>query len=99
MGALFGMLGCQMSYYVMNWDDNARLQMCNLVCIIVMNFMISTGGSSVGDKDAANIDNWAHLGGLVTGMFMGMAYVVSCQTFTSETWVGMEDKLKSYAFY
>eukprot|EP00479_Gromia_sphaerica_P014979 TRINITY_DN9291_c0_g1_i1.p1 TRINITY_DN9291_c0_g1~~TRINITY_DN9291_c0_g1_i1.p1 ORF type:complete len:96 (-),score=16.85 TRINITY_DN9291_c0_g1_i1:138-404(-) len=43
--------------------------MCNLVMTIVINFIIGLGWT------AGNIDNFAHLGGLISGLIVGIIFV------------------------
>jgi len=65
-GALFGLFGYEYSYLFINWDailDN-RMEACMLTVILVINLIIGFGGP--------DIDNWAHLGGLLTGIFLGL---------------------------
>jgi len=85
-GALFGMLGANISYICMNWNDILRpaSQLCQACCIIVINIVIGMGWN------AGNIDNFAHLGGLITGLLMGLAFVVSHSTFSHERLAGKE---------
>lgn len=89
-GALFGMLGANISYICMNWNDIFRPEgkLCQAVCVCVVNFVIGMGWT------AGNIDNFAHLGGLITGLFMGLAFVVSYSTFTHERLAGHEVTFK-----
>jgi len=76
-GALFGLLGADMAYLVMNWNEipMQKMEMIILVVIVAFNFLFSIAGSSTGDAESSdgfkppNIDNWAHLGGLLTGIF------------------------------
>jgi len=88
-GALFGMLGANISYILMNWNDVFRpqTQLCQACCVVIINFVIGMGY-------AGNIDNFAHLGGLITGLLMGSAFVVSYSTFTTETLAGKEVIIK-----
>jgi len=73
-GALFGILGADVSFLAINWDEipDARSEACMLVFIIIINMVI--GFSSHG------IDNWAHFGGWLTGLFLA---VVILQHVTS----------------
>jgi len=89
-GALFGMLGANISYILMNWNDIIwpQTQLCQACCVVIVNFIIGMGWSE------GNVDNFAHLGGLVTGLLMGLAFVVSFSTFTNERLAGNELILK-----
>jgi len=53
-----------------------------------MNIIIGMGWT------AGNIDNFAHIGGLVSGMLMGLAFVVTHSTFTTSRFAGNEKLLK-----
>jgi len=65
-GALFGILGADVSFLAINRDEipDARSEACMLVFIIIINMII--GFNSPG------IDNWAHFGGWLTGLFLGI---------------------------
>lgn len=70
-GALNGLLGVAVSYLFLNWQDilpAMRIQRaCNLVCIIIFNFIIAIGWNG-------KIDIYAHLGGLISGICLGLAF-------------------------
>jgi len=89
-GALFGMLGANISYICMNWNDiiQPQKQICQACCVIAINIFIGMGWTD------GNIDNFAHLGGLITGLLMGLAFVVSHSTFTHDRLAGKESRLK-----
>lgn len=88
-GALFGLLGCNISYLIMNWSDipNQKCEMVLMVMVILMNFLFSFGSASVSSTTGdvpPNIDNMAHLGGLITGICCGpwMAPVITPRSKT-----------------
>jgi len=89
-GALFGMMGANISYICMNWHTilNPQSQLCNAFCMIFINIVIGMGWTK------GNIDNWAHMGGLFTGLFMGLAFVASYCTFQSDYMLGKEIFMK-----
>lgn len=69
-GALFGLLGADFTYLIMNWVDipGNKQEMCVIVFVIVINFVFGSIGPAVAGGD--NTVDWAaHLGGLLTGMF------------------------------
>lgn len=85
-GALFGMLGANISYICMNWKDipSPERQLCQACCVVVINIVIGMGWT------AGNIDNFAHVGGLISGLLMGLAFVVSHSTFSHARLAGKE---------
>jgi len=76
-GALFGMLGVASSYLFLNWRDmppQERIQrVCNLTCIILFNFIIAIGWNE-SNTGQGTIDIYAHLGGLISGVCLGLAF-------------------------
>lgn len=84
-GALSGLLGARISYIFLNWNDPSQqiltggdgppisksaLELCNLVCIILLNFSLGMSGTGSG----GTIDNWAHFGGLMSGILIGLGW-------------------------
>lgn len=69
-GALAGMLGADIAYLAMNWSDIPQNtnEACNLACVLLINLLF---GFAPTDSDAGAIDNYAHLGGLLMGIFCG----------------------------
>jgi len=68
---IFGLMGALLSFLILNWEAMkplgfARFQMLILIIfILVLNLMVGVGFSTY-------IDNWAHLGGLMGGIFFGL---------------------------
>jgi len=60
-GALFGLLGADISYLVLNWAEIPQrgMEACTLVFVIIINLLYGI---------SPEIDNSAHGGGLVTGL-------------------------------
>jgi len=65
-GALFGVLGADLVYLVYNWPEIPQrgTELCMLSILIVLNLLVGLG---------PGVDNMAHLGGLLTGAFVGAA--------------------------
>jgi len=96
-GALFGMLGAQIPYLLMNWNTYyvpvsqqgqesqgptpACMEMCWVVMIIFFNFTGSMASSSMSQSGVAEtpIDNWAHGGGLISGILVGFAFIAKAE--------------------
>jgi len=111
-GSLFGMLGCQIAYLLMNWNVNPymspeqqaqqpispkTMELLNIICIILLNFsMAGTSAFSGTASGGEHIDNFAHIGGLISGILIGFAFVavadgpVSCMSnvqYTKIVWL------------
>jgi len=76
-GALFGCLGVGLAYLILNWNDlpvQMRAQrLCTLICIIIINFIFALGFNAQ-SSGGGSIDNFAHLGGLISGIFIGLSF-------------------------
>jgi membrane associated rhomboid family serine protease len=64
--ALFGIVGADFTYLIYNWNriPQNKLELCFITVITVINFLLGLGSS---------IDNYAHLGGLIGGLALGIA--------------------------
>lgn len=74
-GALFGIIGANIMYLIMNWArvPGVQREMCCMILITLFNFTF--GGVSGGQEVEQNIDSWAHFGGLLTG-FLGAPLIL-----------------------
>jgi len=65
-GALFGILGADLTYLIYNWPEIPQrgAELCMLTILIILNLLVGLG---------PGVDNMAHLGGLLTGAFIGAA--------------------------
>jgi len=63
-GALFGVVGADVTYLAFNWSHHpdAGREACFLTIVIVLNFLFGI---------SSNVDNWAHFGGFIIGLFLG----------------------------
>ena len=69
-GALLGIIGCYMAWILLNWNNQALLpQPCQRMCSMIWWLIIIAliGASTTG------IDNWAHLGGWLSGMLVSIS--------------------------
>ncbi|TVU08849.1 hypothetical protein EJB05_42265 [Eragrostis curvula] len=71
-GALFGLLGSMLSELLMNWTiySNKAAAILTLLFIIVINLAIGI---------LPHVDNFAHIGGFVTGFLLGFVLLVRPQ--------------------
>jgi len=73
-GALLGIIGAYMIWILYNWRDRDRFdspqvactRMCSTITWLIIIFMIGISMSG--------IDNYAHLGGWITGMLLGLTF-------------------------
>ncbi|KAL3518183.1 hypothetical protein ACH5RR_020772 [Cinchona calisaya] len=71
-GALFGLLGAMLSELLTNWTiyENKCAALTSLVLIIIINLAVGI---------LPHVDNFAHLGGFVTGFFLGFIVLIRPQ--------------------
>ncbi|KAK3160336.1 hypothetical protein QOZ80_1BG0058180 [Eleusine coracana subsp. coracana] len=71
-GALFGLLGSMLSELITNWTiyENKFAALLTLVMIIVINLAVGI---------LPHVDNFAHLGGFVSGFFLGFVLLMRPQ--------------------
>ncbi len=73
-GAIFGIIGVLLAYYFRYRNQlgaAGRTQLYNIVLIAALNLFLSS--------QIPNIDNWAHLGGLIGGTILGLLLAPSYQ--------------------
>jgi len=63
-GALFGIIGADITYLIYNWDriPQNKTEACMISFVVILNLLLGIGDS---------VDNWAHFGGLITGLLIG----------------------------
>ncbi|XP_022970547.1 RHOMBOID-like protein 1 [Cucurbita maxima] len=71
-GALFGLLGGMLSELLTNWTiyENKLAALLTLVFIIVINLAMGV---------LPHVDNFAHIGGFISGFFLGFVFLVRPQ--------------------
>jgi len=71
-GALFGLLGSMLSELITNWTiyENKFAALLTLVIIIVINLAVGI---------LPHVDNFAHIGGFVSGFFLGFVLLIRPQ--------------------
>ncbi|KAK6943645.1 Peptidase S54, rhomboid domain [Dillenia turbinata] len=96
-GAVFGLLGAMLSELITNWSTytNKVGSLVTLLIIIVSNLAIGI---------FPNVDNFAHIGGLVSGFLLGFVFLIRPQfkwvaqryTQSSNASAPVRSKFKSY---
>jgi len=78
-GALFGIIGANLSYLIYNWEriPHNKNEACILTFVVVINFLVGISG---------NVDNWAHFGGLITGFLIGVSLPKPIYERPHENW-------------
>ncbi|XAR55041.1 hypothetical protein NMG60_11030417 [Bertholletia excelsa] len=77
-GALFGLLGAMLSELLTNWTiyTNKAVALCTLVIIIVINLAVGI---------LPHVDNFAHIGGFLTGFLLGFVLLPRPQSGWEES--------------
>lgn len=77
--AVFGLVGFFVSYIFTNWSEMGRVtnrkdECCGQrVYLVVFTSTLILMNLNIGPGSDSHIDNWGHLGGLITGIFAGLA--------------------------
>jgi len=92
-GALCAMLGAEISYICLNWNDAEAAQrpqqMCSVVCYSL--FLVAFGLMGNTTSESSHVDNWAHVGGLGAGILLGFTFPAKVEGPLSCTaWNGRE---------
>lgn len=69
-GALYGLLGMQAAFVVMNWKEMPAIMKCQSVCWLSF-ALVSTALLALYPQ----VDIYAHVGGFVTGVLIGSFFV------------------------
>lgn len=71
-GALFGLLGSMLSELITNWTiyENKLAALLTLIVIIVINLAVGV---------LPHVDNFAHIGGFVSGFLLGFVFLIRPQ--------------------
>ncbi|KAH7542443.1 hypothetical protein FEM48_Zijuj02G0074200 [Ziziphus jujuba var. spinosa] len=71
-GALFGLLGAMLSELITNWTiyENKVLALATLIFIVVVNLAVGI---------LPHVDNFAHIGGFVSGFLLGFVFLIRPQ--------------------
>jgi membrane associated rhomboid family serine protease len=91
-GAIFGELGAMVGYIVVNWkklDESIRCRLMFYVALILFfNFLVFDPNAQTG---GAGIDILGHIGGLISGVFLGMGLLPK---EANSSWALYENKVK-----
>lgn len=73
--AVFGLVGFYISYLFTNWSSmqRARGGAGQQIFLIVFVSTLILLNLNIGPNQDTKVDNWGHLGGLITGIFAGLA--------------------------
>ncbi|KAK8537118.1 hypothetical protein V6N12_043293 [Hibiscus sabdariffa] len=90
-GALFGLLGAMLSELITNWTiyTNKASALLTLLVIIAINLAIGI---------LPHVDNFAHIGGFLTGFLLGFVLLPRPQLGWLEGGTGLKSKYKPYQY-
>jgi rhomboid protease GluP len=71
--AVFGLVGFLIAYILTNWQYMGRVRTSQRVFLIVYCSVLVVLNLNIGPGSDPHIDNFGHLGGLITGFFAGFA--------------------------
>ncbi|KAK9702284.1 hypothetical protein K7432_011333 [Basidiobolus ranarum] len=79
-GALFGLIGCQLVDLIQHWSlyPNPCGELFKMIILLIINFAIGL---------LPSIDNFAHIGGFVCGVFTAFVLLPTVHTSNTDKWV------------
>lgn len=97
-GAIFGLIGLLLGqrYHKNTYSPDLRIDTYQLWLIVVYNFMLGFGFNLTGGS--LNINNWAHLGGLITGFILGVFLDHKNTFYKSGLKALLENSLVAFSF-
>jgi membrane associated rhomboid family serine protease len=71
---IFGLLGAILSFFILNWNYLAQLRelRCCFMCFLFFFIFLFFTFSFIPSEEGSAIDNFGHLGGLISGIFLGL---------------------------
>lgn len=70
--SVFGLVGYLVSYVFTNWQYMGRVKPGQRIYLSILTFLIVAINMNIGPMADGNVDNFGHLGGLITGILVGM---------------------------
>ncbi|KAK9710594.1 hypothetical protein K7432_008353 [Basidiobolus ranarum] len=79
-GALFGLIGCQLVNLIQHWKSfrSPCCELIKIILVVLINFAIGL---------LPNIDNFAHIGGFICGIFIALLVLPTAHTSSWGKWV------------
>lgn len=71
--AIFGLVGFYIAYIFTHFSYMGRARAGQRVCLIVYTSIMVLLNLNIGPHADSHVDNWGHLGGLITGILAGLA--------------------------
>lgn len=71
--SVFGLVGFYVSYLFTNWRHMQRWNYGQIIFLVIYCSVLILVNLNVGPKRDEKVDNWGHLGGLITGILCGFA--------------------------
>ena len=71
--SVFGLVGFYISYIFTNWQYMQRKAYGQIIFLVVYCSVLILVNLNVGGGGDSHVDNWGHLGGLITGIIAGFA--------------------------
>jgi len=76
--SVFGLIGYLISYVFTNWGFMDRTKPWQRIYLLCLTFLVVLINTNIGPMADGNVDNFGHLGGLITGFLCGL---VICEQF------------------
>jgi len=71
--AIFGLVGFYIAYIFTNFWYMGRRRAGQRIALIVYTSLMVLMNLNIGPHSDSHVDNWGHLGGLITGLLVGLA--------------------------